>query len=163
MFRRMYVIRELPLCVLPSYIKTPAALHHRCTCMCCHLDRAQISRHVISAIARLFYYLHFNVSLIITTDCKDFCHIRMYCVVLRASHDVLDALLYGVYMHQLSVLRIIVGARYYCLYYVFIVCIVYLLLVLCIYCLYLTSDYSLFRCRTAGYRSIAGRSCDRPS
>jgi hypothetical protein len=39
----------------------------------------------------------------------------------------------------------------------------YLSSLLCIYCLYLTPDCSLFSCRTAGQRSAAGRSCDRPS
>jgi hypothetical protein len=45
----------------------------------------------------------------------------------------------------------------YCVYFVS-------LLVLCIiYRLYLTPDYFLLICRTAGHKSVTGRSCDRPS
>jgi hypothetical protein len=40
---------------------------------------------------------------------------------------------------------------------------IYIYILCIIYCLYLTPDYFILRCRTAGYKSVTGGSCDRPS
>jgi hypothetical protein len=106
---------------------------------------------VVLASLRLFVrYVLCNIT------CKSWCTLIHCCTVVLCIYCLYYASIVCT-MYLLSVLCI------YCLYYVSIVCTMYLLFVLCIYCLYWTPDHFLLRCRTAGYKSVTGRSCDRPS
>ena len=54
------------------------------------------------------------------------------------------------------ILNVLSSSYVYLVYLICICCILCVFVVLCVYCC------SYFRCRTAGYKSVSGRSCDRP-